>query len=305
MKRIVYVILICLLLCGCAGDRSVQKDVWAMDTYMSLQLWGVDAETGAQQITDLIKQLETDWSVTDPDSLIYHPDRAGEQENAFLEQVEALSRRTNGAFDPYMGSLTDAWGFLNQEYRVPDWTEIEEARAVKQLDLGGAVKGYAGQLAVDLLESLNVERALLNLGGNIQTYGKKADGTPWNIGIQNPDGGDPVGVIGVEGTMAVVTSGDYQRYFEQDGKRYHHIIDPATGWPANSDLRSVTVICADGLTADVFSTALFVMGLEEASRFWQENDDFEAVFILTDGRIYATEGVQLSGCEYEVIRREN
>ena len=264
--------------------------------------------TGNPEIDAMLKELESTWSATRSGSVLSALNNgeaveltAGQSE--LLERIHALSTRTEGAFDPTLLALSQAWGFGTENQAVPSPNAIAAALAEDKLDLGGALKGHAGQEAVEILDRLDIDRALLNLGGNIQTYGEKKDGTPWNVGIQNPDGGDYLGVIAVTGTASIVTSGDYQRYFEQDGEYYHHILDPETGYPADSGLRSVSIICRDGLTADCLSTALFVMGLEEASDFWRTSDDFEAVFITDDGKIYATEGAALSGCEFEVIAR--
>ena len=309
MKKLIALLFVCLLLCGC----SAQATVYHMNTVMTLDMEGRDAEAALEAVDDLIADLEHTWSTTRANSIPGQLNRGLEvelsaEEAELLARVEELSERTGGAFDPHLRSLSLVWGFYHEEnqdegFRVPTDAEIAAALAEEQLDLGGALKGYAGQEAADLLDTMNIDRALLNLGGNIQTYGEKADGTPWNVGIQNPDGGDYLGVISVTGTASIVTSGDYQRYFEQDGAYYHHILDPETGYPADSGLRSVTIVCRDGLTADCLSTALFVMGLEDSVEFWRASDDFEAVFITDDGRIYATEGAALSGCEFEVIER--
>ena len=311
MRRVVALVLfVCLLAAGCSfQQKPLEETCWAMDTYMSFKLWGKDAREGMNAIQQLLSEMEATWSVADDTSLLSRLNRgeavASKDQQRFLDAVMKLSERTEGAFDPQLNSVIALWGFLSDNYRVPDQAEIRTALKDKQWNLGAVVKGYAGQQAAALLEDLNVDRAVLNLGGNVQTYGEKADGSPWQIAIQNPQGGDYVGIVSVFGTTSVITSGDYQRYFEEDGIRYHHILDPATGYPSDSDLCSVTVICRDGMTADALSTALYVLGLEAAAELWRQSDDFEAVFILSTGDIYATEGAALSGCEYEVIYRED
>lgn len=308
MKRVLCGVLICLLLAGCAGERQIRKTVYAMDTVMDLQIWGGDASGAAEEIARMLEETERVWSATREDSFLSALNRgeaeADGERQAVLDEVTALSERTGGAFDPRLHAVISLWGFLTKEYRVPAREELTEALGEKQWNLGAAVKGYAGRKAAEILEARGVDRALLNLGGNVQTFGDKPDGSPWQIGIRNPDGDGYFGVVAVSGTAAVVTSGDYQRYFEQDGVRYHHILDPDTGYPAETGLTSVTVICRDGLTADALSTALYVMGVEKAVEFWRGSADFEAVFLLRDGTVLATEGAVLSGCEFEVIRRE-
>jgi thiamine biosynthesis lipoprotein len=150
-----------------------------------------------------------------------------------------------------------------------------------------------------------VTSGIISLGGNVQTLGKKIDGSDWKVAIQNPDDETYIGGLAIS-DMAVITSGGYQRYFEQDGVIYHHIINPKTGYPAESGVKSVSIVSDNGTLADGLSTALFVMGLDEGIKYWSEHDGIDIVFVTDDNSIYITEGIAdvfESKYNYSVIKK--
>lgn len=326
-KRCAAALLIALLLCGCAAQKPVEREIFAMDTLMTLRVWG--GEDDASAAVSEINRLDALLSVTNESSEVFALNLDGEAEFSMdtfdlLNKAIAVSRRTDGAFDPTVYPLVEAWGFTKDEQRVPSRESLAAARSLVgyerlsdrldvtyvsfdgKLDFSGIAKGYTAQKVVGLLKSRGVETAFLSLGGNVQTLGDKPDGEAWNVGIADPENPSrAIACLRFHGSLALVTSGGYQRYFEENGVRYHHILDPRTGYPADSGLASVTVLAQDGTLADGLSTALFVMGMEKASALWRESDDFEAVFITQDGVIYATEGVAplLTDCDFTVIER--
>lgn len=305
------------LLTGCSGAPAQEPETatfFAMDTAMDFTVYG-DAAL-LDEAETLIGSLEEQVSVTDEHSDIYAIDHTGSGSlsgNAaeLMEQALELCRRTGGALDISVYPIVRAWGFTTGSYQVPDeetiqsllplvdYTQIQYDAATgvvtlpegMEIDLGSVAKGYAGQLAAQMLREHGVQSALLNLGGNVQTVGAKPDGSPWQIGIKDPQGEDAMMVLSVE-DQAVVTSGGYERYFEQDGQTYWHIMDPSTGHPADSGLISVTIVGDEGVVCDGLSTALFVMGLEKAADLWAQSGDFEAVFVTASGEVYITEGLR-------------
>ena len=305
------------LLTGCSGAPAQGPETatfFAMDTAMDFTVYG-DAAL-LDEAETLIGSLEEQVSVTDEHSDIYAIDHTGSGSlsgNAaeLMEQALELCRRTGGALDISVYPIVQAWGFTTGSYQVPDeetiqsllplvdYTQIQYDAATvggtlpqgMEIDLSSVAKGYAGQLAAQMLREHGVQSALLNLGGNVQTVGTKPDGSPWQIGIKDPQGEDAMMVLSVE-DQAVVTSGGYERYFEQDGQTYWHIMDPSTGHPADSGLLSVTIVGKQGIICDGLSTSLFVMGLEKAADLWAQSCDFEAVFVTASGEVYITEGLR-------------
>lgn len=307
-----------------------------MGTYMELTAYGDSAETVLDQASDSIQEWEKLWSTTDEDSEIYQINHSGGQPVPVSPETEELLRftlemaaQTDGALDPTIYPLVNAWGFIGQEYRVPSELEIQQLLSLTgyekvgldhhtvtlpegmQLDLGAVGKGYTGELLARYFKEQGITSALLDIGGNIQMVGARPDGTRWRLGIKSPFGEGSFGVLEAA-DQAVVTSGGYERCFtDEDGTTYWHILDPDTGQPADSGLASVTIIADSGSLCDALSTAVFVMGLEKGCEYWRTHDGFDMLLMTQDGEIYLTEGIEndftledaFSDKEIHVIKR--
>lgn len=297
-------------------QSEATKEVFAMDTYITMTAYGQNAETALSNAEDKLIELEQLWSVTDPDSDIYtvnhsdgQPVSVSEETAELLSFALQMAEETGGALEPTIYPVLTAWGFTTEENRVPSNAEITEllknvgygrvrlegttVRLDKDmmLDLGSVGKGYAGDLAAQVLKDHGITSALLDLGGNIQAVGTKSDGSPWRLGLRDPFSDGTLGVLEIS-NQAVVTSGAYERYFiGEDGTRYGHIIDPATGYPAESGLASTTVIADEGRLCDALSTSLYVMGVDRAIDYWRQHQNFDMILITEDGEIYLTDGV--------------
>lgn len=306
---------------GCqVEDVEEESRIFAMDTVMTLTYHGQDRESGREALEEgvaAVYELEDLLSATAPDSEISALNEAGQAHLSpdtaqLLSAALELCALTGGALDITAYPAVEAWGFTTGEYRVPNQAELEELGdhidytrvSLDQesaslpdgmkLDLGAVAKGYTADRLAKLAQERDITSALLDLGqSTILALGAKPDGSPWRIGIQDPQGEGYLGVLELEG-QAMGTSGGYQRYFERDGVRYWHIIDPATAAPARSGLLSVTVVSPSGLACDGLSTALFVMGLERGTQFWRDHPEleFEALFILEDGSLALTSGLK-------------
>lgn len=297
---------------------SAMMDVFAMDTYMTVTAYGTKAEAAVTAAIDEIQRLDELLTATGETGETYQVNQNGggsssEDGMYLLERSLELYQNTEGAFNVAIFPVMKAWGFVDDVFAVPEAEQLQEALALAvpeeiqiasgdavitflkegmAIDFGGIAKGYTSVRVTEILKDYGIASAVINLGGNVQVLGTKTDGSAWRVGVIDP--ADPDNTIGVLETAdkAVITSGGYERYFEQDGIRYHHIIDPATGYPTENGLASVTIVSADGVLADGLSTSLFVMGQEKGTQYWREHSDqFDVIFVTDGGEIFVTEGL--------------
>ncbi len=313
LRFFVLFLVLALLFGSCATPSEYNDTVFfAMDTYITIRLAqdGVSEEeltAVAVECERLVKELETVLSAHDPDSELYQLNESDAEfvpvsdtlEEVLLTAVD-LAEKTDGAYDFTLGGLAELWNVTGGG-PVPSREAVDEVLshvgyenvtvderrntvmrpdAEVRLDLGGIGKGAAADVLVRYLETTIVPYGLVSVGGTIGVFGEKPDGTPYKIGIRDPEDANAVlGYLHIsDGFVAV--SGDYERYFEENGVRYHHIFDPSTGYPADTGLRETVVHSDTGTVADALSTALFVLGTDAALDLYATADvGFEAVLV--------------------------
>lgn len=291
---------------------------YVMGTICTINLFDQGTEELYRELFDRLYTLEsvlsanlqnTDISEINNASGVI-PVQANPETIELLKEALLFSQKTEGSFDPSIGPLVKAWNIGTDYAAIPSQKELQTALSLidfhkviinsqnntvflekkgMKLDLGAIAKGYAADELKKIILSHNIHQAIIDLGGNILTIGKKTSNKDWNIGIRDPQisNGNPILTLPIQ-DKSVVTSGIYERYFEQEGKKYHHILDIKTGYPVENDLLSVTIITGKSIEADGLSTSVFVLGSEKGKTLLRGFPDTEAIFIFKDKHIEAT-----------------
>lgn len=299
-----------------------EMESYCMGTIISQRVYGDNAKIAAVKVEDEIKRLESLMSFFLDSSEVSKLNKAAGKHEVklsnevlfVLNRAKYYSKLCDGSFDITIAPVARLWGIFTGNEKLPSKEEINEALKLtgykhlsinndlgtskleklgQCVDLGAIAKGYAADRAIDIYKQHGIESAFVNLGGNVMLLGNKPDGSPWRVGIQNPllERGKCLGAVNAT-NKTVVTSGDYIRYFEKDNKKYHHILDPRTGYPADSSLISTTIVSEKSIDADALSTAIFILGLEEGIKLIDSQKGIEAIFITKDKEIYVTEGLK-------------
>lgn len=301
-------------------SRKYEKTFLALGTVNTITAFGLNREEAIDAAYKRVLEIDDRMSAFKEDSDIMkinrsagiEPQKINPDTFEVLKCAQKFSGASKGVFDITIRPLTALWGYGIKQSLVPDKEKIKEALALvnyrdlilddkgttaylkhkeQAVDLGGIAKGYAADEVKRVLMRYNIKDALINLGGNIVAMGHNPTGAPWRIGIQNPlaDRGQHIGSVTVT-NKTVVTSGSYEQFFIRDGVRYHHIIDPRTGYPAESKFLSVTVICECSTDADAVTTAIFVQDINEPLPLLK-SINAEAIFIMQNKDIFLTEGL--------------
>ena len=312
-----------VLVCGCTGKhKPIRQTELALGTVCSVSLFDISKQALLPASFSLISQLENKISRNIPDSEISDLNRNAGLSPVVLSQpvfqlltmAQKYSILSEGMFDVTIDPVVELWGIGTDHAAVPPADKLEHAlslvdyrtleldpdkstaylpRQELSVDLGGIAKGYIADQVREFLVSGGAEGGIIDLGGNILAFGKKPDGSVFRIGIQDPFGGrgSTIGVVTME-EGSLVTSGIYERYFEQDGKKYHHIFDVRTGYPVENNLAGVSIVTRESAAGDALSTAVFALGLEKGMALVERTGGVDAVFITRDKEVYISSGLK-------------
>lgn len=290
---------IAVILAVFLGQKEETNKMFAMDTVIECNIKDRNAKKALEEIEKEIERLDFELNVNGIGALSLYNESGikNEEIKDLIDRSCLISSETGGAFDITIYPVLKLWGFTTDDKRVPEKQEIESTllkcgyeRLENEnipVDFGAVAKGYAADRIKSILDKDKVRQALISVGGTVLIYGKNA-----LVAVKSPDGEGTAAVILCD-NVCLSTSGGYERYFEKDGKKYSHIIDPKSGHPAESKIASVTVISEDGFLSDALSTAFYVSGEEGAKKLYRKRRDFEMLLITDDGRIIVSDNVKL------------
>lgn len=329
-NKLLILIALILLITGCTGKNEIPQEPlsrtgFMMDTVMTIKIFDKNDDKILDKAFKRLEDIENKMSATIEDSEVNKiNDNAGIQpvqvspDTYFvLQEAKYHAEISKGAYEPTIGPLVRLWNIQTEDNKTRDWIpEDEDIERVKKLvdykdlellednmvflkeehmrlDLGGIVKGYATDEVRSILQENGVNIAIIDLGGNVYAHGIKVDNTPWKIGIQNPleVRGGYLGIIEIE-DRSIVTSGDYERFFEYNGKRYHHIIHRETGYPSDNEITGVTIISDRSIDGDALSTTLFILGVDKSMELVNSLEGVDAIFVTKDKSIYLTSDIK-------------
>jgi len=322
IKNAKFFLFIIFLLYSCTNINPISKESLVIGTLCCVKIYDKRDASILDECFKKLEELENTLSINKSNTKIdevnanagIKPVKVSREIIDLVEYSLKYSELSDGLFDISVGPLVEKWHIGFEDEKVPSPEEIEEAKSKinykdiiinhdestiflkntgMMLDFGAVAKGYAADCLCKILDENGVKSAIIDLGGNIFVKGKKLDGSKWLVGIQDPDEfrGDSLGTIEIE-NKSLVTSGIYERYFEQDGIKYHHILNPFTGYPETNDLLSVTVISNFSLEGDLLSTTLFLMGREKGLKYAESRDDIEVIYVTKNYDVFISSGLK-------------
>ncbi len=315
-------ILVFIFVTGKCEKTEIIKSSYALGTIINLKAYGSKAEKATEEAIERLNNIDDKMSAFKENSEISRINsNAGisseivSKDTYFvIKNAIKYSKILERTFDPTIRPLVKLWSIGTKEEKIPKSSQVEEALKLvncddvilddtnhsimlkhkkQALDVGGIAKGFAADEVRDIFNKHNIKSGLIDLGGNIFALGSKEENTPWRVGIQNPfkSRGEYIGILSVQ-NKSVVTSGNYERYFMKDGRRFHHIIDPITGYPSQSKIISATIISDNSIDGDGLSTGAYILGIDKSLKIIEEIEGIDAIFITEDKKVYMTSGIK-------------